>query len=151
MKVANIMSKKMHVAQPTSSLSDIWKLIYQKHVHGVPVVDRHHNLLGIVSEEDILVRLYPHYDEFITDFASHNFTDMEKKAKELSRLQAKDVMNKNIHLAHDDEPIMQALSKMFIYEVRQLPVINSNNKLVGIISRGDIFDILFKKYLNNAA
>ncbi len=151
MKVSDIMSRKTITVMLSSSLDEIWKILYKKHVHGLPVVDSKNYLAGIISEEDILARLYPHYDEFILDISTHSFSAMEKKAHELAKIKAEDIMNNNPHSVYDDEPIMRALSKMMIYQVRQLPVVNESKKLVGMISKGDIFDILFKKYLRNAA
>lgn len=151
MKVREIMSRSAITVSPNSSLHDVWKILYKKHVHGLPVVDSNKILIGIIAEEDILGHLFPRYDEFILDLSSHNFSDIEKKAKEISGVKAKDIMNINVHFVFDDEPIMRGLSKMMIYQVRQLPVINQSKKLVGMISRGDVFDLLFKKYLKNAA
>lgn len=151
MKVRDVMSQKTITVTPSSSLNEIWKILYKKHVHGLPVVDNEKHLIGIISEEDILSHLFPDYHDFILDLSSRSFYEIERKTRDLARLKAQDIMNAKVHLIYVDEPIMRALSKMLIYQVRQLPVINQSKKLVGMISKGDIFDNLFKKYLRNAA
>lgn len=141
------MSRKPFTVLPTSPLFEVWKTLYKKGVHGLPVVDKTGKLVGIISEEDILVRLYPSYDEFVLNSSSRSFEGIEQKSKEIVGLRAKDIMSKKVYLTKGDTSIIEALSKMMVYSVRQLPVIDKKNKLIGIISRGDIFDTLFKKYL----
>jgi len=150
MKVKDVMNKQVITVTPSNSVYDVWKIIFKKHIHGVPVVDAKKNLIGSISEEDILSHIYPAYDEFIVDLSTHNFTEIENRAKDLSKAKIKDIVNKNAHHAVEDDALMRILSKMMIYNVRQLPVTDKNKKVVGMISRGDIFDALFTKYLKNA-
>jgi CBS domain-containing protein len=149
MEVKEIMYKHPITVESDASISDVWKLLYKKGVHGLPVVDQHNKLLGVISEEDILEKLYPQYDEFFLDLAFTDVDEIEKNSKDISRLTAKDLMAEHIYSIHEDTHIMAALSKMLIYNLRQLPIVDDKNILVGIISKGDIFDILFKNYLKN--
>lgn len=150
MKVKDVMNDKPITATPSTSIYDVWKILYKKNIHSVPIVDRKNNLVGTVSEDDILQRLYPKYHEFIIDISSHNFSTMEVRARELRTLSASDVMKKRIRYARVDEPMMKALSKLIVYEKMQLPVVDDSMKVVGMVSRGDIFAVLFTKYLKNA-
>lgn len=147
MIIKEIMTKVVAKAHPSVALHDVWKLLYKKHVHGVPIIDEKNRLIGIISEEDILTKLYPDYGEAILDMSTRDFSSMEEKSKSVARLKAKDIMNKTVYLTHEDEPVMKALSKMIIYEVRQLPVIDEKKRLIGMVSKGDVFDVIFKKYL----
>lgn len=147
MKVKDAMSRKIITATPKTSVYDVWKILYKKHVHGLPIVDRKNQLLGIVSEEDILRCLYPKYHEFVVDVSSHNYGEIEEKTRELQDRKAEDIMNKKVQFIYEGSPMMKALSKLIIYDLRQLPVLNEKNHLIGMISKGDIFDVLFTKYL----
>lgn len=149
MKVKQLMNKRVVSVYPEALFSEIWKIIFKKGIHGLPVVDKNKTLIGIIAEEDLLSKLYPSYQEYIDDFQSAaNFEEMEKNIGELKRLRAQDVMNKTIYLTYPETPVLQALSKMIVRQVRQLPVIDRERKLIGIITKGDIFDYLFKNYLN---
>lgn len=151
MKVHEIMKKDVIMVSPKSSVYDVWKIIYKKNIHGVPVVDAKKTLLGTVSEGDILAHIYPAFDEFITDLSSHNFSDIEERAADLAKAKVSDVINEKPHHAEEGDEVMRVLSKMMIYNLQQLTVTGKNRKVVGIISRSDIFDALFTKYLKNAA
>lgn len=149
MRVKDLMRKEVITVSEDASLSKIWEVIFKKGIHGLPVCQKGH-LVGIIAEEDLLAKLYPSYGEYIDDFVhATKFEAMEDKLGELKKLKAKDLMNTKIFLTYPDIPVLQALSKMILRRISQLPVIEkgSGNKLVGIISKGDIFDALFNKYL----
>jgi CBS domain-containing protein len=144
-KVHQIMSKQVISVEPDTKVTQIWKLIFAKHIHGLPVVDKSDKLLGIISEEDILKKLYPEYSDAIEDFSSGSLPDdIEEKLEKLKGLKASDIMSKRVIYTRHDTLIMRALSRMIVRQVRQLPVLDDDNKLVGMISKGDIFDNIFK-------
>lgn len=149
MKVRELMSKKVTSVSPDASFASVWKIIFKKGIHGLPVVDKDNTLIGIIAEEDLLSKLYPSYQEYMDDFRSaSDFEEMEEKIGELKKLQAQDIMNRKIHLTYPEGPILRALSKMIVRQIRQLPVIDKQRKLIGIITKGDVFDYLFKRYLS---
>ncbi len=151
MKVNQIMSLNPIKAAPGTSFAKLWKLIFEKRISGLPIVVKEKELVGIVSEENLIERLYPTYEEYFFDpqFAK-NFEKMEKNLLDVSGLFAKDVMNKNVFTTTPDSPIMKAASIMLVNHVSCLPVVRmrKNKKiLVGIICKGDIFGHLFKTML----
>lgn len=148
MKVHEVMSGSVVMVSPGTPIRKLWEAIFKKDIHGIPVVDGKKRLIGIVAEEDLLKLLYPKYEDLIEDFVSaSDFEEMEEKIDELTKLKAEHVMCKKIFFTRPDTPIMRALSRMIVRKVRQLPVVSEDNVLVGMITKGDIFDILFKKHL----
>ena len=147
MKVGQIMSQPVVTTSPTTLVNDVWKLIFKTHIHGLPIVDNHQKLIGIVSEEDLLRKLYPNYAEIIPDFsAGEDFEgEMGEKLEKLKKMTVEKVMNKQVVSTSPDSNVMRALSRMIIRKVRQLPVLSAHGKIIGMISKGDIFDGLFKK------
>jgi len=149
MKVADIMSKSVLTVSPATPVRELWNAIFKRRFHAIPVVDKKKTVLGIIAEEDLLKPLYPQYSDIIDDLvSSHDFEDMEKKVNELTSLTAKDVMHKKVIFTRPNTPIMRALSRMIVRNVRQLPVLNEDNKLVGLVSKGDIFKSLFQMQMS---
>ena len=57
-------------------------------------------------------------------------------------------MNGNVSTTTAKTPILKALALMMRRRVRQLPVITRKKEVIGVITKGDIFKSLFKKYLS---
>ena len=148
MKIHEVMSVKIVKVTPKTPLRDLWKAIFKQHLHALPVVDTSNKLLGMVAEEDLLKPLYPNYQQFIEDFVSaSDFEDMEEKMHDIVKLKAEHVMNRTVIFTRADTPILRALSRMIVRDVRQLPVLSDRDELIGVVSKGDIFDSLFRKHL----
>ena len=142
------MSRKIVTVSPKSELKELWKAIFKLHIHALPVVDAKNRLLGIVSEEDLLKPLYSNYQQYIEDFVTAtDFEQMEGKIVEVAKLLAKDVMCPRVIFTRVESPAMRALSRMLVRNVHQLPVLDNNDRIVGMITKGDIFDALFRRHL----
>lgn len=147
-KVKEIMRVHFVSATPEASFARIWEVLKTNHIHGLPIVNRRKKLVGIITEADLLRKLYPSYTEYIEDFRQASVPKIiEEKIGSLKKLQAKDIMNRKVHLAYPNDLIVRALSKMILRQVGQLPVIDYEENLLGVISKGDIFDHLFLEYL----
>ena len=148
MKVYEVMSSKVVTVSDKSKLKELWKAIFKLHIHALPVVDAKNHLVGIVSEEDLLRLLYSNYQQYIEDFVTAaDFEQMEGKIVEVAKFLAKDVMCKRVIFTREESPAMRALSRMLVRNVHQLPVLDSRDRLVGMITKGDVFDALFRRHL----
>lgn len=147
MLVQSIMQRQVITVLPETSLKEVGRLIFGNRINALPVVSSQKKLLGIVTDKDVLKRLYPSYSDYMDDYVhARNFTAMEEKAREVMALSARDVMRKDLLIISPDTPILKAASYMVVKRVNQLPVVQDNN-LVGIISHGDIFRSLVAKDL----
>ena len=149
MIVGNVMSKKITLVTPDTSLRDLWKTIFIHRINAVPVVDTKRKLVGIISKENVLKLLYPNYEDMLEDlFTTRDFVAMEERIHELNVKKAKDIMDKRVVFTHEDTPIMRALSRMIARRLNQLPVVSrKDDKVIGMVTKGDIFRALFKKHL----
>lgn len=149
MKVWQVMNKKTVSVSPEASFYEVWNLLFKKHTHSVPVVDKKGTLLGIIALGDVVAKLYPSYSDTMEEFLTEStFEDLEEKIDEVKTIKASAIMCKEIHCAYPDDPVLKALSKMIVRRVRQLPVVDENGKLVGVVSKRDIFDKLFLSRLS---
>lgn len=148
MKVKEIMSRNPISVLPDTKFGNIWEIIFERRISGLPVVHEDNQLIGIISEEDIIEKLYPSYEEYFFDpQISRDFERMEANISKVAKLEAKDFMNKDVYTTTEDAPIMKAASSMMIYRVSCLPVTEEARHkkiLVGIVCKGDIFSQLFR-------
>lgn len=100
-------------ASPEMSLNDVDALCARFHISGLPVVDKDNTLLGIISNRDM--RFEP---------------DMERTVA--------DVMTKMpLVVAHKGVSKEEALKLLSTHKVEKLPIVDDNNKLVGLITVKD--------------
>ena len=57
-------------------------------------------------------------------------------------------MNKVVYTTDPEAYILKTLARMLMLQVRQLPVINDQQEVIGIVSKGDIFNDILAAYLN---
>lgn len=145
MKVSDVMTIKVHSISPQTPVRDIWKAIFKEKLNALPVIDAKKKLVGIISKDDLLHKLYPEYSEFIDDFTSAmDYEKMEQRMKDILSYTAKDVMSTRVIFARHDTPALRALSRMIARNVNQLPVISVEETVIGMITKGDVFYALFK-------
>jgi CBS domain-containing membrane protein len=148
MKVHEIMTHTVVTVAPKSSFKNVWKILFESRVNALPVVDRNKKLLGIITKEDLLKKLYPDYQDLIEDFTNaSDFEAMESKIGTISGYTARELMNVRVIFTRTDTPAMRALSRMIARRVNQLPVVNEEDIVVGMITKGDVFYALFRKHL----
>lgn len=149
MVIGDVMSKKITLVKPDTSLRELWKTIFAHRVNAVPVVDAKKKMLGIITRDDILKLLYPDYEDLMEGlYSSYDFEEMEDRIHELNMKQAREIMCKRVIFTREDTPIMRALSRMISRSVSQLPVLSRrDDTVVGMATKGDIFYSLFRKHL----
>lgn len=139
MRVADVMNRHVEHVNADIRVIDVASLIFGRGINGVPVVEKG-KLVGFVTEKDILSKFFPSVDEYIQDpFREGDFEGMERKVDEIFRLKVKNIMSKDPISVRESTPLLRAQSLMFLRKVGRLPVLDENDNLVGILSKGDIF------------
>lgn len=121
------------------------RLIFSMDITGIPVI-RGTKLVGIVTEKDILAKIFPSLQDVAEDFIhSYDFEAMEENLINVLSMPVKKIMNTNVVSISFDAPIMRAQSAMLVNKISRLPVVDKENNLLGIVSQGNIFRHLLKK------
>ena len=104
---------------PDSTVSEIADLMDLEDIGAVPILDDSYLLLGIVSERDIVRKLV-------------------KNGRDSDLVTAKDIMTKNIITVKKDTTLVEAVKLMKENNIRHLPIIDEDKKIVNFISHRDI-------------
>jgi len=131
--VRDVMTPNPITVKPDVPFQDALKLLREKGVRRLPVVDEEGKLVGIVTEKDLL---YASPSKATT-------LDVWELSYLLSKLTVKDVMTKNVITVSDDTPIEEAAKIMADSKIGALPVMHEG-ELVGIVTETDIFKVLLK-------
>ncbi|WP_028972808.1 CBS domain-containing protein [Spirochaeta cellobiosiphila] len=119
LKIKDVMTSELHLAGPSDTMRSIQKIMKENSITGVPVVDNG-RLIGIISVDDIINALDLGY---IDD-------------------RAQDHMSRNIIVLEDDMPLSFGITYFDKYKYGRFPVLNKDNKLVGIVTSRDISSAL---------
>lgn len=91
------MSKRVIKCSPNFPFDDIVKLLVKNKISGLPVVNQKGDVVGVLSEKDILKRLFPTEKNFYKDIEYYtSFKNIEKEISNITKLKAKDLMTKEI-------------------------------------------------------
>ena len=112
--VRAIMSERVVYGTTGMSIADVTKLLIRTGVGGVPIVDEHMHVVGMVSERDFLPYIPPH-------------TGMGVNYR----------MTREVVTASPETQVREAMRRMVARGVRRLPVVAAG-KLVGIVTSVDI-------------
>lgn len=144
MKIGQVMHRSITSVTPDTPLKEAARLIFSLGISGIPVIENK-KLVGIITEEDILRKMHPSIKELIEDYPkARSFEAMENNLVDILKSPVKKIMTKTFKTATAELPLMHAQSLMLLNKFSHLPVTNSKNELVGIISQGDIFRELIK-------
>jgi len=146
MKVSDIMTTSVRTARTDTPIKEIANTMCFNKISGLPIVDEHDAIIGIVSEKDLLKRMFPDM-KAIAEEGRPNFEEMEKGYSDTLNLVAGDIMTTPVSSVTSDMPIMKAASLMCLKNIRRIPVAD-NNKIVGIVSIGDVHKAIFQSSLS---
>ncbi|MBO4300208.1 MAG: CBS domain-containing protein [Desulfovibrio sp.] len=132
MPVQDWMTTDVISVGPDTSLLKVGKLMKDHHIRRVPVVDENNHVIGIISDRDV------------RDASPSKATtlDMYEMHYLLAELKAKSIMTPSPITVKPGDPVEQVALIMQEKAIGGLPVVDKNNKLVGIISDHDVFAAL---------
>jgi CBS domain-containing protein len=118
MKVRQAMHEHVEWREPETSVAELAKVMRDEDIGSVPIGEND-RLVGMVTDRDLALRSLT-------------------KSGDVSGLTARDVMSKGIIYCEDDDSVEEAIALMQQEQVRRLPVIDDNKRMVGMLSLGDI-------------
>ncbi len=122
--------------------------LLENHLSAVPVVDGAGVLVGILSEKDLFRGLYPSYKHWITHPESYtDFNDIEQSATDVADRAIELLMEKRVLTTTPDTLVLKIGALMVASGIHQVPVLEEN-KLVGMVSRGEIYRAILQKYFS---
>ncbi|PJN86671.1 CBS domain-containing protein [Bacillus sp. mrc49] len=152
MLVKDFMIREVYVARPDYTLKEILRTLIENKVGGVPVVDEHDKLLGMVTDGDILRYLTPAeeaikgYFTYITVIPGEELD--EKVRSKMNDKASQIIRNKRITKLSPEDPLDEMIKVLSKHHFKKIPVVDKDDKVVGIISRGDALRALYKEFVH---
>jgi CBS domain-containing protein len=106
----DIMTHNVYTTSPNMSIRDAARVLAERHISGMPVLDKTGAIIGMLTEADIISK----HGELV-----------------------KDIMSTEITTVLDDTPVVEIACILNQRKIKRVPVL-SNGCLVGVVSRADI-------------
>lgn len=137
MKIRDVMTADVLTVGPETSLHEVARLLSERRISGLPVVDPEQGCIGVVSEADVLVKEQgrPHPRNPLEWLFGDRF-DPDELRRRAART-AREAMTSPVITVEPDRPLRIAADLMVRHRVNRLPVIE-DGRLVGIVTRADL-------------
>ena len=152
MNATDVMTRNVVTIGPEATVAEAAELMAQYDVSALPVIDAHEQLVGIISEADLMRR-----DEIGTQADYRWWTEAmipaATRAAEFTRSHGKyvnEVMSRKVITATEDTPLSAIAGILERYRIKRVPILD-DNKLVGIVSRANLIQALASVTLTSAA
>ncbi|XP_009793225.1 CBS domain-containing protein CBSX1, chloroplastic-like [Nicotiana sylvestris] len=136
---------KLHVVKPSTSVDEALELLVERRITGFPVVDDDWKLVGLVSDYDLLaldsISGTGGADANMFPEVGSNWKTFNEVQKLISKTKGKvvgDLMTPAPLVVRESTNLEDAARLLLKTKYRRLPVVDSEGKLVGIITRGNV-------------
>ncbi|EJP6471479.1 CBS domain-containing protein [Clostridium sporogenes] len=123
--ISDIMNTHVIILSPKDSIKRALDLMNENNINGSPVADEEGNLIGMIVKADIYRFLMEegHYDTCPVEW----------------------VMTKDVFTASEKEDVISIAKKILDKDIIAMPIVDSSNKLLGIVSIEDVLKSLIYK------
>ncbi len=132
MRISDWMTKDVIYITPDTSMMKASRLMKDKGIRRLPVLDDDGRVVGIVSDRDVKE----------ASPSKATTLDMHELYYLLSELKVKDIMTKKPVCLKPDDSVEEAALLMVEKHIGGMPVVDGNGRLAGIITDSDIFKVL---------
>ncbi|MEA1960102.1 MAG: CBS domain-containing protein [Bacillota bacterium] len=148
MLAREVMTREVITVGPEEQVEHVAQLLVEHKISGIPVVDKDGEIMGIVTEKDLMVKASEFRMPFyLTLFDSIIFLEnpirFSNNLKKYTAVTVKDAMTKKVFTVGEDEELSNIVAIMQRHNINRVPVVR-NGKLVGIVTRNDIIKSLVK-------
>lgn len=149
MLVREIMTKDVISFKSDDSLESVAKTFLDENISAGPVVDENNRVVGIISESDLMDVLEYHEDlgsELLSLVPTYgdrwsfqrSFEEVDEWLQRVEEGEVKDEMSGEVFTVNPVDDVSKVEEAMVLREVNQVPVVDEEEKLVGIVVRADV-------------
>lgn len=143
MKIKDIMTKDVLTLSPDISAKEAMDILFKEKISGLPVIDKDGKLVGMFTEKDVIRYLLPVYVEQVGKFVYQEDPKACKtKLAELKNIKVSKLMRKEVIATTEDTHLFEAARIIMVNKARRLPVIDKENRVIGIVARCDVLKAL---------
>jgi CBS domain-containing protein len=136
--VGEVMTREVKTLNPEQTVRQAWEKMLSEKIKAMPVINSEGNVVGILTDEDLMNRANLMVRLSITQKLDVNLIKEELDLLESTFLKVEDVMSKPVITVFEKSVLGFAVNLMKKHQLKRLPVTDQSGKLVGNLSRLDI-------------
>jgi len=128
-----------------ATLDEVARLMVERRIGSVLVVDEEGRLVGIVTETDFLKERGIPFSTYRAPMLMGRYLDgagLERILEEARTTRVEEIMTAPVHAVGSEEPLARVLERMLTYDINHVPVVDREGRPIGIISRFDLLKLL---------
>lgn len=149
-----IMTRPVISVNKDATVKEVAELLATCEFSGVPVVDHNSEVIGVLSETDIVkysnqvsVIPFSSLSGWISPHTEINDIAAVRRGIDLiSRTKVKQVMSRKVFTLGEDAPVAEVIQTMSKRNINRIPIVDSEKKLTGIITRGDLIKYMAENH-----
>ena len=149
MLAKDIMEKNVVTINEDESVEEVARLLIEKGISGVPVVDEEDNLKGIISDGDLIyrdkqIRIPAVVQILDSTIFVESLKKFQEELKKITAYKVKDMMTTKVITVDANTPIEEIATLMIEKRINRVPVIE-DGRVVGIITRQNVLRSMIGK------
>jgi len=137
-KAKEVMTGNVIFVKRDTLLQDVADILNRHLISGVPVIDDHRRVVGVVSEKDFLFHMGARDKRTFMGVVSHCLKSKGCVAISMRKQNAEDIMSSPAITVSEHADISIIANTFTDKNINRVPITDENNKLVGIVTRTDV-------------
>jgi CBS domain-containing protein len=144
MQARDVMVSPVITVGKFATVRDVAKILLEKRISAVPVVDHAGKVIGIVTESDLMHRAeagterpYSWWVRFLAGDAMIAADYVKSHAAKVE-----DIMTSNVVTATPETPLHEIAALLEEHQIKRVPIVNKDGDLVGIVSRSNLVQVV---------
>jgi CBS domain-containing membrane protein len=137
-RAKDVMTKDVVFVRKDASLEEVADRLNLHLISGVPVIDDDKRVVGVISEKDFLFQMGAQEKGTFMGIVAHCLKSKGCVAITMRKQKAEDIMTSPAITVGENRPIFEIANTFTEKNINRTPVVDQNNKLVGIVTRTDI-------------
>ncbi len=148
--VEKVMTRQVYTLPPDASFQEAVALMLNQRISSIPIVEKETGkLLGLLREEDLIIKdkklHLPFFLTFLGGIFPLNADQFEEELQKAVAVDVRGMMNPSPVSVGPDQPLSDVVTLMSDHHLKSVPVVDRENRLVGIISQRDIISNLAQR------
>lgn len=142
-KVGSVMTMEVVAVAESTPFKEVAKLLARHRISGVPVVDDDEKVVGVISETDLMLRQAQQDAE--RPRLLRRLPAARRRAAKAAALTAGQLMSTPPVTVRADDSIARSARTMAQHRIERLPVLDEEDRLVGIVTRRDLLQVFLRR------